>query len=268
LFLALLLAACSDTFDPFVESDRAFALYGFLDARRDTQFVRAQPIVAGTAVDPGAIRVTSTDLETQETTVWQDSLVRLDDGTLGTAFFAIFRPQPGQPYRVEAARTDVPGVTVEAVMALPSRAPLQTAEPVEVGDAITQRLTFEGALPITEVTVRYTVRRVEEGSKPRAFDIRYSPPTTGERDVLVSLGRNAETIRAALGAGPNSPERVDIALLDLRVSYDIVAERQAEVMGGIGNFGVAASFSDGWTLAPAFVEAIGFVDAQDDGGAE
>jgi len=39
-----LLAACSDAFDPFVESDRTFALYGFLDARRDTQYVRVQAI--------------------------------------------------------------------------------------------------------------------------------------------------------------------------------------------------------------------------------
>jgi hypothetical protein len=263
---ALLLAACSDAFDPLVESDRAFALYGFLDARRDTQFVRVQSITGREEhASLTRARVTSTDLETGEATVWQDSLIGLDDGTVGTAFFAAFRPRPGRTYRVEAARPDAPDEAAEAVVRVPAKPALEVAVPSVLGESVTQRLTFEGAPPVERVVVSYTVRRVEERSEPRTFDVGYAPTSGRAADVLVSLQRDAEAIRSALGVDPEDPEAVDVALLALEVAYDVVVERQAEVGGGVGNFGAAAAFTDAWTLAPEFVDAIGFEDAQGDG---
>ena len=264
LFCALMLAACSDAFDPFVESDRTFALYGFLDARQDTQYVRVQAITE--QEEPGstvAARVTSTDLVTEETIAWQDSLVRLDDGELGTAFFAVFRPEAGRMYRIEATRPDDPGAASEVVVMLPAEPPLQTAEPEVIGGAVAQRLTLPGDLRPENVRVAYTVQRVEVGSDPIGFSFeRNAQPVVGGGafDVLVPLSRDAQVIRSTLGIDPQDPEPV--ALLSLQLSYEIVDEQRAEVTGGIGNVGAAAAFETEWTLAEVFVEAIGFVDAQ------
>lgn len=269
LFCVLMLAACDDAFDPFVESDRTFALYGFLDARRDTQFVRVQAITE--QEEPGstvAARVTSTDLVTEETIAWRDSLIQLEDGMLGTVFFAVFRPEAGRAYRIEATRPDEPGAASEVVVMLPAELPLETPEPEVIGGDIVQRLTLPSDLPPENVRVTYTVQRVEAGSDPVGFSFdRNAQPVVGggALDVLVPLSRDARVIRSTLGIDPENPEPV--ALLGLHLSYEIVDEQRAEVTGGIGNVGAAVAFETEWTLAEAFVEAIGFVDAQADGDA-
>lgn len=270
LLFAALLAACSDAFDPFVESDRAFALHGFLDARRDTQFVRVQTITE--QEEPGSTVeavVTSTDLTTQETTVWRDSLVQLDDGTEGTVFVARFRPQPGRAYRIEAAWPEAPEAASEAVVRIPAEPQVQVAEPVVSGEFITQRLTFGSAMLPENVRVTYTVRRVEEGSEPVGFSFDYDArPADGGVgfDVFVTLSLNAQAIRATLGVSPD--DSTSVALLDVRVAYALIDERRAEVTGGIGVVGAAAAFENAWTLAPEIVEVLGLVDAQDGGHSE
>jgi hypothetical protein len=268
LLLAVLLSACSDAFDPFVESDQTFALYGFLDARRDTQFVRVEAITeraeAGSTVEA---RVTSTDLVTAETTVWQDSLVRLDDGTEGTVFLAPFRPEPGRTYRITAARPDRPEAASEAVVTLPAEPPLTIAEPeVIAAEFVAQRLTIGSGAEPEDVRVTYTVRHVG-ADEPARFSFGYNatPARGNGYEVVVALRRDADEIRSILGIEPDDVGSV--ALVGLEVAYGIVAEGQTGVTGGVGRFGSAAAFSSMWTLAPEFVEAIGFVDAQDGGRA-
>ena len=269
LLFALLLAACSDAFDPFVESDRTFALYGFLDARRDTQFVRVQAITE--QEEPGSTveaRVTSTDLATQEAMVWQDSLVQLDDGEAGTVFVARFRPRPGRAYRIEAARPAAPGAASEVVVSIPAEPPVQPAEPTVFGEVVAQQLAFGSDVLPEDVRVTYTLRRVEGDGESVSFSFGYdaAPADGGEGfEVLVTLSRDAQTIRSALGVDPEDPESDRVALLEVRVAYALVDERRAEVTGGIGVVGAAAAFGSTWTLATEVVEVLGFVDAQDGG---
>ncbi|MEP0547301.1 MAG: hypothetical protein ABJF88_10250 [Rhodothermales bacterium] len=264
LLAALLAAGCSDAFDPFVEAEPAFALYGFLDARRDTQFVRVQPV---TDLDTNRVtaRVTSTALGTGERIAWRDSLVLLDDGTLGTVFYAPFRPEPGVRYRVEAALPGVPGVGSAAEITVPAEADLRVPAPSVVDGIVTQGLVLEGDLRPRDVRVTYTVQRVS-GGEPVPFSFEYvsrSVPSAGGFEVVVNLLRDARAIRTVLGVEPGDGQSV--ALVDLQLNYDLVDERGGVVSSGLGAFGAAACFETGWTLAPAAVEAIGFVDAQ--GGA-
>ena len=104
LVAALLGAGCDDAFDPFEPGGEPFALYGFLDAGRDTQAVRVEPVL--TAPDalppPDAVRLTSTDLQTNATTAWTGTTVQLD-GRQALLYTAPFRPVPGRAYRVTAA---------------------------------------------------------------------------------------------------------------------------------------------------------------------
>lgn len=265
VFAILLAAGCSDVFDPLVESGQVFALYGFLDARQDTQFVRVQPI-AELEVDPVVdARVTSTERATGETLVWQDSLVRLDNGAVGTVFFAPFHPQPGGVYRIEAARPDAPGSATVAEVPVPAEPPFRIAAPTVLDGVVTQLLTLESTLRPSNVRVTYTVRRPRSDT-PIRFSFDYVPrPAVGGAafEVLVNLLRNAVAIQSVLDVDPEGTERVE--LLDLRLSYDLIDERSGTVTGGVGSFGVAAGFVTGWALTPNAVAAIGFVDAQGGG---
>lgn len=265
LFAALLATGCSDAFDPFVESDETFALYGFLDARRDTQYVRVQPIAERDTTRIVDARVTSTARATGEQIVWQDTLIRLDDGTTGTAFFAPFRPRPGATYRLEAAPPAEPNAVSAAEVTVPAEPSLLVAEPTVIGGLVSQALTLTSAVAPQRVRVTYTVRR-PAGGEPVGFSFDYparSAPSGAGFDILINLLRDAGTIQSVLGIAPDDPERP--ALLSLRLDYDLIVVQQAVVTGGPGAVGSAAAFVGEWTLAPEVVEALGFVDAQ--GGA-
>ncbi len=265
LFLLLpllaVLAGCSEAFDPFVASDQTFALYGVLDARRDTQSVRVQPIAEAENTE-GTVeaRVTSTDLAAGETLVWQDSVVQLDDGTPGTVFFAPFRPLPGRSYRLEASRP-ADGASSSAEVRLPAEPPFTAAPPTMIGTIISQRLTIESVEPPSGVVVTYTVQPVG-AAQPLRFAVSYEarPVRAGVGfDVLVSLARDAANILSRFEEG------TEVALLGLELTYDLVDEAAAPVIGGIGQIGTVASFTDEWTLASELVRAIGFVDGQGGG---
>lgn len=254
---ALLTSGCSDAFDPFVETEPAFALFGFLDARQDTQFVRVQPITGQDATAFTA-RVTSTALATGEQIAWRDSLVQLDDGSTGTVYVGPFRPEPGVTYRIEATPQEVPGAASVAVVTVPAEAELRVPPPIVGEQSVTQVLGLEGALRPRAVRATYTVQRT--GGEPLQFGFNYSPrPAADGFEVLVVLLRDASTIRTILGIDPEGTERP--ALLDLELDYDLVSEAQP-TPDGLGSFGSAASFTTAWTLAPQAVSAIGFVDAQ------
>ena len=262
LLLALLAAGCDDAFDPFAEGEGRFALVGFLDARQDTQFVRVQPIVAESReARLGEATLTSTALGSGAVRAWEDSLVTLDDGSPGLLFFAVFRPLPGERYRLEA-EGETGQETIE--VAMPGSDPPGVAPPVEIGGVISQRLRFLTDLRPTDVRVVYTVRlpdgppvevAVEDEAQP-AFD-------EPGYDVLVGLSRDAAVVRRALGI-EDVDERA-VALLGVRVRYVLEDPERAVLEGGLGAIGVAAAFEQGWTLPTGVVEALGYVDAQGEG---
>lgn len=259
LLLALLLGGCDDAFDPFVEAPQRFALYGFLDARQDTQFVRVQPVAAETR-EPrrGEATLTSTALGSGAVRAWQDSLVTLDDGALGLLFFAVFRPAPGEVYRIEVEGTA--GASERVEVAMPGVPPLTANPPVEVGDAITQRLRLLSEVRPREVLVIYSVR-VEERAEEVTVTAEAQPIPDGSGfDVFVRLSSDVAAVRAALGLTPDDERPVELLGLGLR--YLLVDPERAVVEGGLGAIGVAAAFEGGWVLDPETVEALGYVDAQ------
>ena len=263
LLLSAALFGCETAFDPFVAEPEGFALTGFLDARRDTQFVRVQPL-ADREIEAvlGDIRFTSTDLASGTQRVWQDSLVTLDDGTTGLLFFAVFRPDAGATYHVEAtgegraSRADVP---------LPAEPEVEVLNPVQIGTTISQRLVLATEQAPVEAEVVYAVRRADTGEAATfTFGYEARPVFDGEGfDVLVSLSRNAGVIRNALGVAPDDTEAIE--LLGLRLHYALVEAEAAAVEGGVGAFGAAAGFERPWTLGTFFVAALGFVDRQGEG---
>lgn len=254
LLLLVALVGCSDAFDPFVESDQTFALYGLFDGRRDTQFVRLQPVIDEADTSGGVeARVVSTEIGTGEQVVWQDSLVVRADGSRGTLFFARFRPLAGQVYRLEASRAD--GATSTAEVRLPAEPPFSAETPTETGDFISQRVVIDSARPPSGFVVTYTVRPAggEAVRVDVVYDVTLAPGEGGFR-LLVSLSRDVNAILSSLSR--------PVELLALELTYDLANEPAVPVTGGIGAVGVAARFTAGWTLAPDVVADLGLIDAQ------
>ena len=87
--LAVLAAGCENTVDPFIETDRYFTIFGYLDTASDTQFVRVIPFRRdiGGSGDPNLdATVTSTELESGTLLPWRDSVITYADGSIGHVF--------------------------------------------------------------------------------------------------------------------------------------------------------------------------------------
>lgn len=264
VLLALLLWGCEDAFDPFEEGEARIALFGFLDARQDTQFVRAQPVAdRRRAPRLGEVTLTSQVLGSAAVRVWEDSLVTLDDGSVGLLLFAAFRPGPDEVFRLEAEGPAGASEVVE--VAMPTAPAVTVSDPVRGGEAISQAVQLRTDLPPKGPEVVYTVRLAEGGgvAEVRVHVNALPLAEGGGFGVSVGLSRDTVVVRRALGLEPED-ER-EPALLGVRLEYLLEDPERAVLEGGLGAVGVAAAFEHGWTLPPDVVEALGYVDAQGGG---
>lgn len=127
---AAMLVGCETSVDPIVGTDRAFSMYGVIQPRSDTQWVRVYPVVERlepTRPDTLPVRVTSTDVDRGQTIVWQDSVIREDDGRYAHVFWNPFRARYGRTYRVEVTGEDGSATRVE--VPVPENAALALQEP-------------------------------------------------------------------------------------------------------------------------------------------
>lgn len=256
LLTVLLAAGCDDGFNPFVEDERAFALYGLLDARRDTQFVRVQDLQAprDTVPDRLAARVTTTDLASGQTVEWRDSLVVLEDGSRRHLFFAPFRVEAARAYRLEA-RTEAGGAASAATVAVPVRPEVVEEPPVSGNNVVTQALVLLGVeeAPV-EGAVTYRAQHVETGDTARV-EVPYRAVRVSEgQRFLVELSRDADRMRLALGVPLE--DSTSVALVEARLRFAL-AGMPTDVENGIGEVLAVGAFEHAWTLADSTLQALG-----------
>src|SRR5690606_10281102 len=111
LTAALLFGTAGCEEDPLavLGTDRAFTVYGVLNPRADTQFVRVFPIAGrlepgdGTPLDA---RVASTDRETGEVREWTQLVRRDASGDYAHLYWAAFRADYGHTYALEVSGSD------------------------------------------------------------------------------------------------------------------------------------------------------------------
>lgn len=130
LAVTALLMGCEEAVDPVVGTDKAFSLYGVLQPRADTQWVRVYPIkdqLAPASPESLAATVTTTTVESGRTVSWRDSLIQEDDGRYAHVFWRPFDVDYGQTYRLQAASEE--GETTHAEVTVPSNAALVLQEP-------------------------------------------------------------------------------------------------------------------------------------------
>jgi len=117
-------ASCDTSVQPILESDKYFSLYGALDMRADTQFVRVVPIRSTIAQGTDTLQaiMRSYDLMTGEIAQWKDSVVVFRSGTVGHVFYAPIRVIGGHRYRLEVERVaDGAKTSVEVQVPMLSR---------------------------------------------------------------------------------------------------------------------------------------------------
>lgn len=128
----LVLMSCEEDVNPIVGNDRPFTLWGQINPQADTQAVRIFPIenqlsfIDGSPLD---VTITSTHLQSGETQVWQDSVVTLENGEIRHVYWAAFRAEFEQTYRLEARRSDGNSTIVEVTT--PPDVPIELPPPNE-----------------------------------------------------------------------------------------------------------------------------------------
>lgn len=119
-----LVAGCEQPFQPFQENTGAiFSMFGYLDLKADTQWVRVMPVRHNLLLDPQPIDavVTLEHLGSGRVVSLNDSLFRFVDPRLdGVAyaynFWTTERLAPGESYRLRAVRSDGASTTATVVM--------------------------------------------------------------------------------------------------------------------------------------------------------
>jgi hypothetical protein len=130
LFAGLLATAlaigCDHPFEPFQKGEEAiFSIFGYLDLRADTQWVRVMPVRQSLLLAPEPIDavVTLEHLRTGRIVTLRDSLFRFVDPQLGGVAYAFnfWTTEPlevGESYRLTAMRSD--GASTTARVDLPT----------------------------------------------------------------------------------------------------------------------------------------------------
>ena len=272
-----LLGACDNSVEPFFESERYYAIFGFLDAETDSQYVRIEPTRANPEL--GVVRfdvasVKTTDMTTNDVVTWQDSLVDLDDGSIGLLYHGYFRPIRGHTYRIEVQRND--GVVTSALTTVPAEPDFSVRNPARsfLG-ALEQGLLFNGVSRQPEqIVVNYAVTY---GALTEPLEVRLPynvfgvPEGSGWR-VIVKLTRDKSTVVQRLSLTSSDPLALHTLSIDLRLLSSDWPIKDAglvetNVTNGLGFFGSAATHRAVWHLDSLTVNELGFVDKQDSDGA-
>lgn len=275
LLFATLAGGCDNAIDPFAESHRYYALFGYLDADVDSQFVRIEPTRSNPELGPASFDVESvmtTDLETNEVVVWRDSSIELEEGGTGLLYYGTLRPVRGRRYRIDVIRSD--GALSSAVTRVPAEPPLSVRRPDRsfLG-RLDQGLLFDGVVREPElIVVKYAVTF---GTLTEPLEVRVpyiapgAPEGSGWR-VIVRLTRDKGTVLERLSLKTTDPLALHTLSIDLRLlSDDWPLEppglTETNVTNGFGFFGAAATHRATWVLDSAFVAELGFIDRQDEG---
>lgn len=155
---------CEEDVDPFVESDRSFTVYGYLDPGEATQYLRVIPLLQVLAEDgpraPLNATVTTTELERGVTTTWRDSIMTFSDGSMGHVFYGNFRPVPGRTYRLEVIPPNGRPATV-ATTKLPLQPVARFGDLVQGSGFDSGQIIYSAIQPIIWENIDFAPFRVE-----------------------------------------------------------------------------------------------------------
>ena len=280
IVLTMLLGGCDDSVSPFVEADRYFSLFGSLDMKADTQFVRIVPVDTSLLVTGQSTidaRMISVDLNTGSSLEWRDSLFLFGDGSAGHVFFAPLRIQPRHTYRIEVSRSDGATAVVETTVPAEPSAEIEAPRRLVFSSGrvdVTQNVTWsdvDRSPAFIEMWYRFS-------GSPRSnfIDIRFEYPTADQSTsepgwtVVTQLSEDRNRILENL-----RPENYLFLGVGMRIVVfdeqfippggvfdpDILSQPGtfSNVQNGFGFVGSVGRFDAEWVLDDETAAALGFV---------
>lgn len=242
LVMLMSLAGCDTSVNPIQTSDLNFSVGGVIDASIDTQFVRLTPLRRSAESDPHPLDalISTTDLATGETTVWQDSVFSLFPSGSAHNVWSTFDFEPGHSYRFSARASDgresnvlvaLPDTFPDLTIQIPPFSPTATINVTGVENLADLRLIFCGR-ELGGNVVRVDVPLIRRVSRfGLGFTVRLEAFEEAERLGLVQV----LWIRIlAMAAGPEWPdfEEFDEETLALPDVYSNV-ENGVGYLGGV-----------------------------------
>jgi hypothetical protein len=271
----LLLAACEESVDPLLRTNRYYSMYGFLNMNRDTQYVRVDEIretLQLTRREPLNGRVTSRDLMTGEVIAWRDSIFTYGDGTIAHVFWAPLRVIPTHRYRIEVVRADGAVSSVETTIPPQPVAVVHPPETRVIGQQITvlQTVVWQNVVMAPDSTA--TWYRMFAGAGRPFTDIALRPLRTEmteagwETRINLSADRDS-LIEKAGGLGILLGMGMNIIVRDS--TWDPPGDRFdprvlsqpgvfSNVENGFGFVGAAGTFGVEWVIDPTVANQLGF----------
>jgi hypothetical protein len=287
LLLALLVAVtfwsgCDDQVNPFVEEDRYFTIFGYLDTASDQQFVRIIPLRTDfAALEAGQIdaTVTTLEVETGRVIAWQDSVVSYPDGSTGHVFHAPFRPVPGWTYTLSAVRED--GKRAEASTTIPLVTGVELDDPTISVAAVFQKIRWTDIdFPPFRVEVWYRFLNASPSQPFLSAVIPYGNVAEqfgqlvqgNKWEVLIRLTDDKEDVTKELGISDDAAPFLMSVGMRLTMTSDSwrppdgVFDQEvlvqpgtfSNVSGGFGFFGSVNQYTHEWTLSPDITSLIGY----------
>jgi hypothetical protein len=273
LFFAALfeMSACDNTISPLADgADRIVAIYGMLDARVDTQYVRVgslRPTVLREAPEIHNLRVRSRTTGGGTSVDWF-GVEEPDSATsAGHLFGGVFRPESDTEYELEVWSDDE--VLASATTILPVQPRLLAALPTGDSLNLTQAIQLEDIFkkPLT-MSVNYEVYAPGVDST-QIVTIEYDQP--GEIAgsgwfFYVFLARDRAAVRRQLGLQPTGADSVGLkrvsAVFSLPSEEYEHPDDESNLHSALGFFGSVGKYDASWVLKPKWLRVVGYRDRQ------
>jgi len=249
LCVAVVAAACDESFEPLAPTDLAFSVFGYLDASADTQWIRVMPIrpLKVTSEDSLAATVAVEEVGTGRIIEFQDSLFNFSsysDQDVGSAgeyvhnFWTTEPIEPGAAYRFTATRTGKD--PAEAEVEIPQDYGVEVAIDLYSGFRESDSLRVTGVKYLPFVT---TVTRFYDDCGSSLARMQYNGRSADNNTSLIAIGKPLVSSRPGCG----------VPMVENRELW-IVGSESAWPVGG---YSPSALGEGGWTSN--VTNAVGFL---------
>lgn len=286
---AAVLAGCDTSVDPIVGTDKAFSLYGVLQPRADTQWVRVFPVTERLELTPPeslSVSVTSVDVERGERVTWRDSLIQEDDGRYAHVFWTPRSVKYDHTYRLDVLADD--DRTAQVEVPVPSDAALARQDPQAEASPVIVPVRVTRAVPRlinVEVVyyVQYDLQENVGGNRDPAvrMGVSYTEASRVDEDgwvVPIDLSADYVTLRERLIHADLWNPAVGLAMRHMTLHLEVVNEAwdppggefdpnvlvepgvMSNVNGGFGFVGAGYPLRAQWRPEKEVLERAGWTD--------
>ncbi len=279
---SMLWSGCEEDVNPFVEEDRFFTVFGYLDTASNEQYLRVIQLrteFASSGQDVIDAIVSTTEVETGVKTIWSDSLVSFSDGTIGHIFVGKLRPVPGFHYTLNVLREDGKGAT--ATTQVPVLESVRLEEPFVGFIGTTQKVVWPQVdfMPFRVEVWYRTLDTATDGLPFREAIVIYGDDhgrvgqqTANGWEVLVRYAEDKKEVGRQIGFGEGDQPILMAMGMRLTMTDDqwrppdgvfdpeilVQPGTFSNVEGGFGYFGSLNQFALEWTLDPAATRGAGY----------